>query len=287
MNTPTQLWRVSCTLCTLLLLALGVFTAKTYANPISGFATASVEHDGGFGGPANSFGPYDLAYVWDPPLTVFSHIIGEDPNYSDGAVGGSKYYSPSLAVLRLASGSYLSQYAPVSPHGPATGTVSFSALFEVGDWRNLYGFYDLPVSGHVGAGDGAYVALSLDVHLFSYVLSPTGIRSDILKDVLVQDSYVDNTPDSSFSVVAHRESPLPDIIPEPGGSGYFGFWGTLSATVMDPEGETSVNYSLNVSSSVVPEPSTYVLLSTGAIALLGYFFRRRLLPRLSGTDDCG
>jgi len=274
MNMPTQLWRVSCVLC----FALGMLTARTYAFPISGSATGSVVHDGGFGGPVHSFGPYDLDYAWDPPLTVFSHIPGEYPNYSDGAVGGSKYYDPSLAVLKLANGSFLSQYAPVSPHGPATGTVSFSALFEVGDWRNIYGFYDLPVWGHVGAGQGAYVALSLDVHLFSYVLSPTGIRSDILKDVSVQDSYVDNTPGSSFSVVAHRESPLPDIIPEPGGSGYIGFWGTLSATVMDPEGETSVNYSLNVSNSVVPEPSTYVLISTGAIALFGYSFRRRLKP---------
>jgi hypothetical protein len=106
---------------------LGLSAGRASGEFISMSASASVQFDGGFGGAINNFGPFILPFDPNPPVSIFSTIYGPSPDESNLAVGGSKYLTPNLAALILANGSFLSQFAPVPPLGPAVGTADFSA----------------------------------------------------------------------------------------------------------------------------------------------------------------
>jgi hypothetical protein len=276
--------------------AAGPMTGKTHAGPILMISTYSVVHNGGFGGPVHSYrssnsaflvvhdggvggevappGPFfNLGFDPNPTGLIHSTILGTSPQESDGAIGGSDYFDPTISEVILANGSFLSQYAPDHSHDPATATIGWDSLTRVDNWSNIMAEY---IARHVSGvvGTGGYVKFNLDVHwdefigyahdggggFFGYITDTRDIGS-----LSLGGEYLISQP-GPFDVSFFQSRPLADVSLAPWeGEGYIRMFGTLTVTVMDPEGETSVAYSLNSGSGPVPEPASIVMWVSGAL----------------------
>ncbi len=243
-------------LCLAVLAGRGSFSGTAFAYPMSGEASASVTHDGGFGGPINSTGLVPLSFDPSPPIQYTSTIYGASPNRSDLAVGSSYYFNPYKASVKLAKGSFISQSAP-NAHGEAVAEAQWSARFRVDNWSYLRGGYRLSVHSQIPVG--GYATGDLDLYFSGYLTRPLSgggtERLDIYNNITLGGTYTWSTP-GSFVDLFQEYVPLPDIsLFGPYDKGYVEFGGSLRVAVKNDESPISFTYELqDAGPSPIPVP---------------------------------
>jgi hypothetical protein len=262
-------------------------------------------YDGGFGAspiasnavwwpddPTIPFGPGLMPQWTSTPVINNSYSFsGTGGNTSTAQFGMGALIRSDLVANYIAPSTCLSQYAPDHGNTPATLTLDFEAVGEAhgytpGSWRNVLGWYNLPLTATV-ANDG-YVDILLNATFFGWTRDSSDNYVTVFNKTITAE-WTKTTSGTEQKTLSDSFT-LGDLIPNTTNLSMADLWngsygvtvsGTLTITVKNDDGPVSLTmpdgliFGSQSESASAPEPSTLGLLLSVLPVTIGWWRKRK------------